>query len=113
MFTFQGFLMILYFFTNGSIPFYMGITCLIYFCFGGNFSLFPTATTDLFGLKYLAANYGAVFSSYGIAGFLGATMVNTFYNFFGTYLFLFITMGVMSFISLVLIFLLKPPKTEK
>jgi OFA family oxalate/formate antiporter-like MFS transporter len=38
------------------------------FNFGGNFALFPSATADLFGSKNLGANYGWVFTSYGIAG---------------------------------------------
>ncbi|MEM2109928.1 MAG: MFS transporter, partial [Candidatus Odinarchaeota archaeon] len=112
MFTIQGVLMIVYFFTNISIPAFMALTCLIYFCFGGNFSLFPTATTDLFGLKNIGANYGVVFSAYGIAGFIGATMVPTFYAFFGSYLILFITMGIMSFASTALTLIIKPPKPK-
>ncbi len=41
------------------------------FNFGGNFALFPSATADLFGAKNLGANYGWVFTSYGIAGVVG------------------------------------------
>ena len=37
--------------------------CLIFFCVGGNFSLFPTATTKAFGITHAGANYGAVFTS--------------------------------------------------
>lgn len=111
MFTVQGVLMITYFFTNASIPAFMALTCLIYFCFGGNFSLFPTATADLFGLKNVGANYGVVFSAYGIAGFIGATMVPTFYAAFGSYLLLFVTMGIMSFAATALTIILKPPKS--
>ena len=51
MFTFQGIFMIIFFFTAGSIVSYLVFVCLIYFCFGGNFSMFPTATSDLFGVK--------------------------------------------------------------
>lgn len=112
MFSLQGVLMVIYFYSNVSIPMFMALTCMIYFCFGGNFSLFPTATTDLFGLKNVGANYGVVFSAYGIAGFIGATMVPSFYAFFGSYLFLFVTMGIMSFAAAVLTFVLKPPKVE-
>jgi OFA family oxalate/formate antiporter-like MFS transporter len=86
------------------------MTCAIYFCFGGNFSLFPTATADLFGFKSLGPNYGMVFTAYGIAGFLGATMTLPIVSAFGSYLTLFIVMGVMSLIAALLIYLIKPPK---
>ncbi len=45
--------------------------CIVGFNFGGNFALFPSATADLFGAKNIGANYGWVFTSYGIAGVAG------------------------------------------
>ena len=111
MFLVQGVLMIIYFFTNIDIIFFAIITCAIFFCFGGNFSMFPTATADLFGIKYLGENYGIVFTAYGIAGFIGATMVNTFVTLLGGYLLLFIVMGIMSFGSAIMIFFTKPPRS--
>ncbi len=109
MFIIQAVLMFLYFTTNINAIYFLIMTCVIYFCFGGNFSLFPTATADLFGSKNLGPNYGIVFTAYGIAGFVGATMVNTFVLLFGGYLTLFIVMGVMSIGAAVLAFLIKPP----
>ena len=88
------------------------MTCAIYFCFGGNFSLFPTATTDLFGMKNLGPNYGIVFTAYGIAGFLGATMTLPIVAAFGSYLTLFIVMGIMSLLAALLIYLIKPPSRK-
>ncbi|MHA1673875.1 MAG: L-lactate MFS transporter [Promethearchaeota archaeon] len=113
MFGFQGILMILYFFTNGSSFMYWIVSPAIIFCFGGNFSLFPTATADLFGTKNLGPNYGVVFTAYGIAGFLGATMVQIIVSALGSYLVLFIIMGVMSLIAAGLTFIVKPPESEK
>lgn len=49
---------------------------LVGFNFGGNFALFPSATADLFGAKNLGANYGWVFTSYGIAGVVGIAAGN-------------------------------------
>jgi OFA family oxalate/formate antiporter-like MFS transporter len=112
MFAIQGILMIAYFYSNGSAGAYWFISCAIIFCFGGNFSLFPTATADLFGSDNLGKNYGAVFSAYGIAGFLGATMVSAFVNAFGSYEALFIVMGIMSLASAVLSYIIKEPKAE-
>ncbi|HPZ84162.1 MAG TPA: OFA family MFS transporter, partial [Thermogutta sp.] len=50
--------------------FFLG-ACWIGFNFGGNFALFPAATADLFGNKNVGANYGWVFTSYGIGGIVG------------------------------------------
>jgi OFA family oxalate/formate antiporter-like MFS transporter len=110
MFTTQAILMFIYFTTNVNAGYFLILTCAIYFCFGGNFSLFPTATADLFGTKNLGPNYGIVFTAYGIAGFIGATMVNAFVSIFGSYLVLFIIMGIMSLGAAGLIFILRPPK---
>ncbi len=50
---------------------------IVGFNFGGNFALFPSATADLFGARNLGANYGWVFTSYGIAGVIGVAAGNT------------------------------------
>jgi len=110
MFSIQAILMFLYFTTNVNALYFLIITCAIYFCFGGNFSLFPTATSDLFGSKNLGPNYGIVFTAYGVAGFIGAVGVNLFVSIFGSYLILFIVMGLMSVGSAFLAYIIKPPK---
>ncbi len=43
---------------------------LIGFNCGTNLSLFPSATKDYFGLKNFGANYGLVFSAWGVGGFI-------------------------------------------
>jgi len=43
---------------------------LIGFNYGTNLSLFPSATKDYFGLKNFGANYGLVFSAWGVGGFI-------------------------------------------
>jgi len=110
MFSTQAILMFLYFTTNINASYFLIITCAIYFCFGGNFSLFPTATADLFGSKNLGPNYGIVFTAYGVAGFIGAVGVNLFVSIFGSYMILFIIMGLMSVGSAILAYVIKPPK---
>lgn len=57
----------------------LGLTigaAVIGFNFGGNFALFPSATADLFGARNLGANYGWVFTSYGVAGVIGVAAGN-------------------------------------
>jgi len=110
MFSIQAILMFIYFTTNINEIYFLIMTCAIYFCFGGNFSLFPTATADLFGSKNLGPNYGIVFTAYGVAGFIGAVGVNYLVAIFGSYLVLFIVMGLFSVGSAILAFIIKPPK---
>lgn len=43
---------------------------LIGFNYGTNLSLFPSATKDYFGMKNFGANYGLIFSAWGIGGFV-------------------------------------------
>ncbi|MHA1986348.1 MAG: L-lactate MFS transporter [Promethearchaeota archaeon] len=112
MFLTQAVLLFIYFTTNFNEVYFLILTCAIFFCFGGNFSLFPTATSDLFGSKNLGPNYGIVFTAYGIAGFVGAVGVNLLVTIFGSYLVLFIVMGIMSIGSAVLAYLIKPPSSK-
>jgi OFA family oxalate/formate antiporter-like MFS transporter len=63
-------------------------------------------------MKNLGPNYGMVFTAYGIAGFLGATMTLPIVAAFGSYLTLFIVMGIMSLLAAILVFLIKPPSRK-
>ncbi len=69
------------------------------FNFGGNFALFPSATADLFGSKNLGANYGWVFTSYGIAGVVGIAAGNAAKQITGSYGAAFTAAGVLCLIS--------------
>ncbi len=109
MFITQAILLFIYFTTIFNEIYFYIITCAIFFCFGGNFSLFPTATSDLFGSKNLGPNYGILFTAYGVAGFIGAVGVNLFVTIFGSYLVLFIVMAIMSLGAAALAYLIKPP----
>jgi len=61
------------------------VASIVGFNFGGNFALFPPATADLFGAKNLGANYGWVFTSYGIAGVIGMLAGNIAKQMTGSY----------------------------
>ena len=73
----QGAIMLV-FYWMGSVEwlFYLGAT-IIGFNFGGNFSLFPTMTADLFGTASVGRNYGWVFTAYGVGGIIGPIMAAT------------------------------------
>lgn len=62
--------------------------CIIFFCIGGNFSLFPTAIGRAFGLKFVPMNYGLLFTSQIVAGSMGAllsTFLKSYLHFYGIF----------------------------
>jgi MFS family permease len=71
MLAFQGLIISsLIFIGEGSALLLVTAATLIGFNYGTNLSLFPSATKDYFGLKNFGANYGLVFSAWGIGGFI-------------------------------------------
>ncbi len=75
------------------------VASIVGFNFGGNFALFPSATADLFGAKNLGANYGWVFTSYGIAGVIGIAAGNVAKALTGSYFAAFVLAAVLCLIS--------------
>lgn len=75
---------------------------LVGFNFGGNFALFPSATADLFGARNLGANYGWVFTSYGVAGVVGIYAGNIAKTQTGSYRGAFVLAAVLCLLSVIL-----------
>lgn len=75
------------------------IASIIGFNYGGIFALFPSATADLFGPKNVGANYGWLFTSYGIAGVIGIAAGNVAKTTTGSYFAAFILAAVLCVIS--------------
>jgi MFS family permease len=67
--------------------------CVIFFCIGGNFSLFPTAIGRAFGLKYVSINYGLLFTSQVVAGAVGAILSSTLKSLIHYYGLMFLVSG--------------------
>jgi OFA family oxalate/formate antiporter-like MFS transporter len=53
--------------------------------FGACLVLYPVLATELFGEKHMGANYGILFSSYGIGGFLGPMLFGAMHDGHGDY----------------------------
>ncbi|MGD9110022.1 MAG: MFS transporter, partial [Phycisphaerales bacterium] len=87
--------------------------CWIGFNFGGNFALFPLLTLENFGAKNLGANYGAVFTSYGVGGILGPYMAGKVWDSMGTFKTAFIIAGIACIAAAVLAMLLRHIKAEE
>ena len=77
---------------GGEAMFFVWV-CIIFFCIGGNYSVFPMAMGRTFGLKYVAANYGLLYTSQIISGVLSATVSSTLISHIGYFGLLFIVSG--------------------
>lgn len=82
------------------------------FNFGGNFALFPLLTLENFGSKNLGANYGAVYTAYGVGGVIGPVMAGIVWDSMGTFKTAFIAASIACLMAAVISFFLKPPETE-
>ncbi len=86
---------------------YLGAT-LIGFNFGGNFSLFPTLTADIFGSKFIGQNYGWIFLAYGFGGILGPIM-GGYLGDMGNFPMAFTICGVLCILAAIIMSQIRPP----
>lgn len=116
MLALQGVVMLLFYqmgFRTGLL--YLG-AAIIGFNFGGNFALFPAATADFFGNKTVGANYGWVFTAYGVGGIVGPYLGGLFGDMAKTsgqissWATPFTIAGIACLVAAVLALLLRPPK---
>ena len=88
------FLLTLYSTAVGGDAMFFVWVCVIFFCIGGNFSLFPTAIARCFGPKYVAVNYGLLFTSQTISGAVVAVLATVLVQSIEWYGLIFIISGV-------------------
>ncbi len=106
----QGIMMLAFFYMGGSKGlFYLG-AAIIGFNFGGNFSLFPTATADFFGTKSVGPNYGWMFTAYGVGGIIGPILAGYIRDTWMNFQAAFIIAAVACIIAAIIMMTLKSPK---
>ena len=105
----QSIMMIALIWMGGTVATLYIAAALIGFNFGGNFSLFPTATADFFGPKNLGANYALVFTAYGLSGVVGPILGGSVFDITGNYLWAFIPASALCFIAAILSLSTKAP----
>jgi OFA family oxalate/formate antiporter-like MFS transporter len=113
MMAIQGTVMLLFFQMGSSAALlYLG-AALIGFNFGGNFALFPSATADLFGSRYIGANYGWVFCAYGLGGIIGPMLAGIVRDHTGNFLFAFVPAGLLCLLAACLGQFLQPVQSSQ
>ncbi|MFH0799817.1 MAG: OFA family MFS transporter [Pseudomonadota bacterium] len=83
--------------------------CWIGFNFGGNFSLFPLAAAESFGTKNLGANYGALFTAYGVGGIVMPILAGRVYDVLGSHFWAFVTAAIVCLLATALAIIVRPP----
>lgn len=113
--------------------FLIGIS-LVGLCFGGFLAVFPAVTADYFGTRHYGANYGWMFSAYGVGGLLGPYLAAALMKtqaivkireirdaqeetvrslLVGDYRRAFVVAGILCLVSTVVLLLLKKPEVSK
>lgn len=109
----QATIMILFYWMAGTPALlYLGAT-IIGFNFGGNFSLFPTQTADLFGTDNVGENYGWVFTAYGVGGIIGPIMAAAIRDRWQNWLAAFVISGIACFVAAIIGLRLKRPERQE
>lgn len=103
---FQGLWFLLFPQLAGSeFSLYLGAT-LVGFNFGGNFSLFPTMTADLFGAESVGDNYPVMNLAFGLGGIIGPTL-GGYMGDIGNFSMAFTVCGIMCLCGSVLVLFVK------
>jgi MFS transporter, OFA family, oxalate/formate antiporter len=88
------------------------ISALIGANYGANLALFPAMTKDYFGLKNFGMNYGLVFTSWGVGGFMLSLLAGKVYDATKSFNFSYYAAIGLLVLAALATFALKPPKHE-
>jgi MFS family permease len=94
-----------------------GTLVLFMFCFaclwaglGSWLAIAPTAAATYFGIKNSAANYGVIFSAYGIGAIAAGVIAGQAKDVFGNYIYAFYVTGGLALVGIIIaLTLMKPP----
>ena len=95
-----------------SIPLLAAGSALAGLAYGALFSLFPTTTADFFGVKNLGANYGLVFTGWGVAGVFGPIVGGLVVDMTQSYNYSYYIAGTLLIIGALLVKLIKAPTVK-
>ena len=81
--------------------------------YGSLMSVFPSTTADFYGLKNYGANYGVLYTAWGVSGFVGPLLAGWAVDTTGTYSLAFTISAGLLAVAIVLGFMTKPLKLAK
>jgi len=85
------------------------LSALIGANYGANLALFPSVTKDFYGLKNFGANYGLLFTSWGLGGFMLSMLAGKVYDSTKTFTFAYECSAGLLIAAAVVTFLVTPP----
>ena len=94
----------------GTITMMAIISALIGANYGANLALFPSVTKDFFGLKNFGMNYGLVFTSWGVGGFMLAYLAGRMYVRYETFNIAYYGASTLLILAAITAIFLKPPQ---
>jgi MFS transporter, OFA family, oxalate/formate antiporter len=83
---------------------------IVYFCYGTQASVNPSAVSDFWGTRHAGANYGLLFTAWGFAGILGPTIGGVLFDRYKNYGVAFYTAAAISAIALICVLAAKRPQ---
>lgn len=109
IFILQGINMFLFSTYTNVITLSIGVA-MVGLCYGGSFAVFPSAITDLYGMKNFGINYGLMFTGWGLGGIIGPMVAATIYDSSGSYNTAYLVAGILLIISIIIAMTFKMPK---
>lgn len=82
------------------------------FCYGAVFPVFPSAITDLYGLKNFGINYGIMFTGWGLGGIIGPMIAASIFDSVGNYKSAYIVAALLLIISVIIAITFDKTKLE-
>lgn len=84
--------------------------CWVGFHFGGNLALFPLLTAEYFGTRHLGANYGLMFTGYGVGGVAGPMLAGSVWDMLGSYRWAYVPAAAACLVAMALALVVRPPQ---
>jgi OFA family oxalate/formate antiporter-like MFS transporter len=88
------------------------ISAMIGANYGANLAIFPSITKDFYGLKNFGVNYGLVFTSWGLGGFMLALLAGKVYDATQSFNFAYYCSAVLLIAAAFVTFLIKTPHAK-
>jgi OFA family oxalate/formate antiporter-like MFS transporter len=97
----------------GTTPVLILLSALTGANYGANLALFPSVTKDFYGLKNFGVNYGLVFTSWGLGGFMLSYLAGKVYDQTHTFAFAYQCSAGLLVAAAAVTFLVTPPKHQE
>jgi len=92
-----------------KVPVMAVISALIGANYGANLALFPSITKDFYGLNNFGTNYGLVFTSWGVGGFMLAFLAGKMFDIYQTYAIAYYSASTLLVLAAAMVFFLRTP----